>query len=725
MNNAQRYQSILTLVLGCALFAASRATAQNDSAPDVLLQRAIQKEMVDGDLPAAIDLYKTVASARAASRAVTAKALYQLGQAHEKLGSTEARKAYERIAREFADQKDVAADAGRRLAAMSGGASSNGHHPRAVATPGNTNEVSFSFDGRWLTATVWGSGDDGGDNRLVIQNLATGETKQVLRGSCGSARPCTFSDEAILSPDGRYIAYSWYDDAEIDGKGQLRLVSTEDGATPRVLVRNPEFTVWTQAWAPDGKSILVMMRNRDRVVQLAWASVADGTLKMIKSLDWRRASHSGVSVSPDGRYIAYAALATNPKSPATAPNDPTDTHIYLLASDGSSEVTLVKTAGTNKSPVWMPDGSRVAFTSNLSGKTDLWSIAVQDGKAAGSPVLLKRNIGEVQSVGITKAGTYYYQDRQRRTDVENIVLAEFIPGSGSRVLESFVGLNPRWSPDGKALAFKRHTPQSEEWHNVVVRSLGTDQETTFYRDSIRADPPRWRHDGKSLLTLAGTAPESGNQWWHVLDLPAKTFTRAILRGDFRGGIAAISPDDKFLYTVARDRSDKSNKWDRVVAVEIANGNEREVFRFPGTAETHPIPSGIGIAASPDGRNLALAVRNPKSLETRLLSVEVDSGKHRELFGPYSAGATFDKLTWTKDSTIFFAMSGEDRSSKIMRLRSVGGTPEFTGLTIKDLRTFDVSPDGTRIAYSTEPQRLHSAPVLFAIDNLPALLRAAK
>jgi hypothetical protein len=71
------------------------------------------------------------------------------------------------------------------------------------------------------------------------------------------------------------------------------------------------------------------------------------------------------------------------------------------------------------------------------------------------------------------------------------------------------------------------------------------------------------------------------------------------------------------------------------------------------------------------------------------------------------------------------MSGEDRSSKIMRLRSVGGTPEFTGLTIKDLRTFDVSPDGTRIAYSTEPQRLHSAPVLFAIDNLPALLRAAK
>ena len=273
--------------------------------------------------------------------------------------------------------------------------------------------------------------------------------------------------------------------------------------------------------------------------------------------------------------------------------------------------------------------------------------------------------------------------------------------------------------------FKRHSPHSEDGHNVVVRSVETDQETTFFRDSIRGDPPRWQHDGKSLLTLAGNAPDAGDQWWHVLDLAAKTFTRAVQRGNFRTGVAAISRDGKFLYAASRDPSDKSNKWDRVIAVEIATGKEREIIRLPGTNETRPSPGGIGFAPSPNGRNLALAIRNPKSSEARVLNLDIDTGKHRELFGPYSAGSTFDKLTWTQDGSIFFAMSAGDRSSKIMRLRSAGGEPEFTGLTIKDLRTFDVSPDGTRFAYSTEPQRLPAAPVLLAIDNLPALLTGAK
>src|SRR6185369_12763169 len=85
---------------------------------DVLLQRAIRKESVEGDLKGAIDLYKKVVAGAAKNRAAAAKALLRLGECYEKQGNAEAQRAYERLVREFGDQKDQAHDAEARLTAM-------------------------------------------------------------------------------------------------------------------------------------------------------------------------------------------------------------------------------------------------------------------------------------------------------------------------------------------------------------------------------------------------------------------------------------------------------------------------------------------------------------------------------------------------------------------------------------------------------------------------------
>jgi Tol biopolymer transport system component len=193
-------------------------------------------------------------------------------------------------------------------------------------------------------------------------------------------------------------------------------------------------------------------------------------------------------------------------------------------------------------------------------------------------------------------------------------------------------------------------------------------------------------------------------------------------------IAAISPDDKTLYTAAGE-PDKFNGFDRIVAVDLSTGQEREVLRFSGTPEL-PGGGGVGIAISPDGRSLAVASTNPKTAEARLVRVDVDGGNYRELHGPYRANTTWEKLVWTQDGrSIVFATSiggrNSQRKSEIMRIGSAGGSPESTGVTIDNLRTFDLSPDGLRIAYATTAQPLTSARGLFAIDNLPALLNGAK
>jgi tetratricopeptide (TPR) repeat protein len=78
---------------------------------DTTLQRAIRKETVEGDLKGAIELYRKAVGQAAKDRITAAQALVRMGACYEKLGDAEARKAYERVVRDFGDQKDMAAQA--------------------------------------------------------------------------------------------------------------------------------------------------------------------------------------------------------------------------------------------------------------------------------------------------------------------------------------------------------------------------------------------------------------------------------------------------------------------------------------------------------------------------------------------------------------------------------------------------------------------------------------
>jgi hypothetical protein len=60
----------------------------------------------------------------------------------------------------------------------------------------------------------------------------------------------------------------------------------------------------------------------------------------------------------------------------------------------------------------------------------------------------------------------------------------------------------------------------------------------------------------------------------------------------------------------------------------------------------------------------------------------------------------------------------------MRIGIDGGKPQSTGLNVKGLGAFDLSPDGSRIVFSTLASASTRAE-LFAIDNLTSLLKDAQ
>ena len=73
------------------------AGGRQDRQQEILLQKAIQKETVDGKLNTAISMYRQILANPGENRTVAAKALLQIGKCYEKLGSADAPKAYKQL----------------------------------------------------------------------------------------------------------------------------------------------------------------------------------------------------------------------------------------------------------------------------------------------------------------------------------------------------------------------------------------------------------------------------------------------------------------------------------------------------------------------------------------------------------------------------------------------------------------------------------------------------
>src|ERR1051325_7498952 len=98
-------------------FARFIGAAPSDDAANVLMQAAIKKELVDGDLNGAIKQYAAIVARHKSDRAVTAMALVHMAECYQKMGDAESRKIYEQVVREYADQKEAVTMARAKLGA--------------------------------------------------------------------------------------------------------------------------------------------------------------------------------------------------------------------------------------------------------------------------------------------------------------------------------------------------------------------------------------------------------------------------------------------------------------------------------------------------------------------------------------------------------------------------------------------------------------------------------
>ena len=142
-------------VTALALFlSATGLTLAQQRGAETALRAAIKTEMVRG-VSVAIEQYKRVTDTyRRSDPAIAAQALLRMAQAYEKLGDPHAESIYERIVREFGDQKETAAVAGTWLAAIGSRSSPEGGTPGIhVWTAVGAVNGSLSANGRRMAFT--------------------------------------------------------------------------------------------------------------------------------------------------------------------------------------------------------------------------------------------------------------------------------------------------------------------------------------------------------------------------------------------------------------------------------------------------------------------------------------------------------------------------------------------------------------------------------------------
>lgn len=669
----------IALALLLALSPAAEARAQTGAQTGAqLLEQGLRKEQVDGDVRGAIAIYQNILARHTTDRALAAKALVRLGAAYEKLGQSEARTAYQRIIRDYADQTPQADVARARLAALDNRVAAQTGRESSLRRVWSGPLVDIlgapTQDGKVLSFVDWTTGD------LAVHDLSTGENRRLTNKGPWSQSPA-FALFSVPSPNGKLVAYGWYDDR---ARADLRIVPIAGGDSRVVFGDTTADLIWPSEWTPDGKSLLCVIMHKDRQSEIVTIDAVSGAMRIVKRIGTRMPTK--FAFSPDGRFIAYDV--EDEKNAAKR-------EVLTVGAAGGDENTIVSNNGYDAFVGWTPDGRSLVFRSDRTGSPALWSVAVRDGKAAGDPALIQRNAERTMSpMSILRDGSLIYGTQERPTDIYTATLdaqSGHVRGAPARVIEHFIGANSAGSVsrDGKWLVYssKRLPGLGNAGLVLVVRSLETGNERVVPAPLTNFGPPSWSPDGR-FIVVGGASVRGERGLWRVDPQSGELVSLAPGNGHQFAGWAEGGKS-----IVYRDVKGKNTGF---VIKNLESGASRDVIRLQlGRGQT--VPAG---QVSPDGSQLVFRLSQPDSQMLEI--VPVAGGQPRELIR-FPRGESAKSFAWSADGrSILYSVAHDAIASDstaeapklhLMRIVVDGGSPTDTGLAMEGLDAIQALPNG--------------------------------
>ncbi|HTM88331.1 MAG TPA: S9 family peptidase [Terriglobales bacterium] len=222
-------------------------------------------------------------------------------------------------------------------------------------------------------------------------------------------------------------------------------------------------------------------------------------------------------LGPDSRQLTDPRSVTSAANPNAGPV-PIDDLYFTRGLYGAS---------------WSPDGKQVVFTTNFTGRPNLWKVSA-DG---GWPVQLT-------------------QSEERQYDAV-------------------------FSPDGRWIVYEQDQAGNELWDIFAIPSSGGEPINLTNTPDVREQSPRWSPDG-SVIAL-NYKPREGTSYniallhWDTRKVVKLTHESAPNRS---WGSVAWSPDGKTLYA---NRYDVSFTDSDIYAVDVASGKTTNLTPHQGKA----------------------------------------------------------------------------------------------------------------------------------------------
>ncbi len=248
------------------------------------------------------------------------------------------------------------------------------------------------------------------------------------------------------------------------------------------------------------------------------------------------AAQGGIAAAisgPNDRQI------TDPKSVVSISNP----HARPVAVDDLFVTRLIDGAALS------PDGTEVAVTTNIAGRTNLWKVS-----SGGSwPVQLVNS-----------------DDRQTE---------------------------PMWSPDSRWIAYSQDKGGNELWDIYIVSRDGGSPANLTNTPDIREQHPVWSHDGK-LIACAYKRKEAPSYDLAVIDVGTHQLRKLTEEKDPQQNwdVIAFSPDNKTLYA---NRTNVGFDAGDVYAVDVASGRQTNLTPHEGKQLN------VGTDVSPNGKAILI------------------------------------------------------------------------------------------------------------------------
>ncbi len=517
---------------------------------------------------------------------------------------------------------------GREIAFVSGGdiwtvASSGGEAHLLVTHPATESRPLYSPDGTKLAfvSTRTGAGN------IYVLTLATGELTRLTY----SDRPDSLD---AWSHDGKWIYFTSAVN-DVAGQGDIFRVSSA-GGTPLEVSHERYLNEFESAPSPDGQTIALMAKGLSSAqwwrnghahideTEVWLKPVAEsGKYQMLLKAD---AKHAWPMWSADGKTLFYMSDATGAENIWAAP----------VAAPASAKALTHFKEGRVLWPSIGDGGRTIVFERNFT----IWKMDTATGKAELVPITLR---GVPASPGVTHVRETNFSTMALSPDGKKIAViahGEVFAasakdgGEAQRLTHTATAeSDPVWSADSMKLVYRSEAGSGEgSGHNLVMYDFATSKETVLTLAGSEDENPKWSPDGKSVAYLRN------DKELHVLTVPAQAGAtiadRVVAKGELPRSSLAWSPDSQWVAYTADD----SRSFRNVHVVAAAGGDSHPVS-FLANGEIG------GVVWSPDGKYILFDTAQ-RSEQAQIARVDLlphvpkyKEDEFRELFRPSKTPGT--------------------------------------------------------------------------------------